>query len=99
MLEGDLARTLDWGDARTKWAAWEIENGTRSLTRQVLARGLEPLVVGRDGVGYPITRWRQADVFRTGRQANLLVADNRTRDFAEGDEDLRRTLAALAWGD
>lgn len=99
MLEADLARTLEWGNARTKWAAWEVENGRSSLTRQVLERGLEPLVVGRDGHGYPITRWREADVFRTGRQANLLVADNRTRQFAEGDQELRRTLAALAWGD
>ena len=99
MLERDMARTLDWGDARSKHTAWEVENGPRSLTRQVLDRGLEPVVVGRDGNAYPIPQWREADVFRTPEQANLLVADNRTRQFTEADPPLRETLARLAWGD
>jgi hypothetical protein len=40
----------------------------------------------------------EADVFRTGAQANLLVADNRTREFAEATPERRRQLARLAWG-
>lgn len=98
MLERDVARALDWGDARSKASAWKVENGPNGLTRQVLARGLAAVVVGRDGEAYGPERWREADVFRTARQANLLVADNRTRQFAEAGPELRRTLAQLAWG-
>jgi hypothetical protein len=98
LLERDLARTLDWGAARSKASAWAVENGPRSLTRQVLSRGLEPLVVGRDGVGYPRERWRDAGAFRSGSQANLLVADNRTRQFADAAPSERGMLARLAWG-
>jgi hypothetical protein len=97
-LERELARALDWGDARSKASAWEVENGPRSLTRQVLARGLAAVVVGRDGVAYPPERWREAGVFRTPGQANLLVADNRTRQFDEAGPTLRRSLSRLAWG-
>jgi hypothetical protein len=98
MLERDLALALDWGDANSKASAWQVENGPHGLTRQVIERGLEPLVVGRDGVGYPVDRWREADVFRTGQQANLLVSDNRTRDFAEAQPRWRSKLTRLAWG-
>ena len=98
MLETELARSLDWGDPRSKALAWQVESGPRSLTRQVLERGLAALVVGRDGVAYPPERWREADVFRTERQANLLVADNRTREFAEAGPARRRRLQELAWG-
>lgn len=98
MLESGVARALDWGDPRSKGLAWQVENGPRSLTRQVLDRGLQALVVGRDGQAYPPERWREADVFRTPSQANLLVADNRTRDYAEADEARRAELERLAWG-
>jgi hypothetical protein len=98
MLGRSLALDLDWTGATSKAGAWQIENGPQGLTRQVQQRGLEALVVGRDGIGYPVDRWREADVFRTGRQANLLVGDNRTRDFAEAKPAWRSKLTRLAWG-
>ena len=98
MLERELALELDWGDPNDKAGAWQVENGPRGLTRQVQARGLEALVVGRDGAGYAVDRWREAGVFRTGTQANLLVGDNRTRDFAEAQGRWREKLTRLAWG-
>ena len=98
MLERDLALALDWGDASSKALAWQVESGPHGLTRQVVGRGLEALVVGRDGVGHPPENWRESDVFRTGEQSNLLVADNRTRDYADGGAALRRKLTRLAWG-
>jgi hypothetical protein len=98
MLESELARVLDWGEPHSKELAWQVENGPRSLTRQVLNRGLQALVVGRNGRAYPPGRWREADVFRTPLQSNLLVADNRTRDYAEADDARRAELERLAWG-
>lgn len=99
LLERELALSLDWGAPRSKALAWQVESGPHGLTRQVVSRGLQAVVVGRDGKAYPPERWREANVFRTDGQANLLVADNRTRDYAEAGPALRRRLERLAWGD
>jgi hypothetical protein len=97
-LERELLLSLDWPRRLTKLEAVALEGGTRSLTRQVRDRGLETLVVGRDGVGYPPERWMQSRTFRSGEQENLLVADNRTRHFQDGAWVTRFGLSWLAWG-
>jgi hypothetical protein len=96
-LERDLLRDLDWPTGLDKLAAVRLEGGSRSLTRQVRERGLEALVVGRDGDAYPPERWRQSATFRSGGQANLLIADNRTLHYQEAGPLARRGLAWLAW--
>ncbi len=97
-LERELLLSLDWPRGLSKLEAVALEGGKRSLTRQVRDRGLETLVVGRDGVGYPPERWMQSETFRSGEQENLLVADNRTRHFQEGGRLTRFGLSWLAWG-
>jgi hypothetical protein len=99
MMERETMLRLDWGHARSKTAAWKVESGTRSITRQVWEQGLDALVVGRDGVGYPRERFPESETFRRGTQANLLVADNRTRDYDAAGEARRRELTAVSWGD
>lgn len=96
-LERELLLSLDWPTGLTKLEAVALEGGSRSLTRQVQERGLQALVVGRDGVAYPPERWRQSNTFRVGEQANLLLADNRTRHYQEAGSLVRRGLAWLAW--
>jgi hypothetical protein len=98
MLSRQLMLDLDWGPLRRKIDAWRAENGPRNITRQVLERGLEALVVGRDGEAYPPERWPASRTFRSGAQENLLAADNRTREFDRADPSLRRALAEAAWG-
>jgi hypothetical protein len=95
-MEGELILELDWGTDLTREQTVMLEGGGRSLTRQVRDRGLETLVVGRDGVYVP-DRWRESATFRSGDQANLLLADNRTRHYQEGGALVRRGLAWLAW--
>jgi len=95
-MERDLILELEWGTDLTREQTVMLEGGSRSLTRQVRERGLETLVVGRDGA-YPPDRWRGSDTFRSGEQANLLLADNRTRHYQEGGGLVRRGLAWLAW--
>jgi hypothetical protein len=97
-LERELLLSLDWPTGLTKLQAVALEGGSNSLTRQVQARGLEAVVVGRDSVAYPPDRWRESATFRSGEQANLLVSDNRTRHYQEGGRLTRRGLAWLAWG-
>jgi hypothetical protein len=98
MMRRETMLSINWREVRTKWGAWGLENGRRSVTRQVLGQGLDALVVGRDGRRYERDRWRESNTFRTGDQGNLLAADNRTRQFAQADPAERRYLEELAWG-
>jgi hypothetical protein len=98
MTSRELMRTVEWPEVRTKVRAWELESGRRGLTRHAWSSGLHTLVVGRDGHGYPPETWPVSRTFRSGEQENLLVADNRTRQWEEGDGDARARLSRLAWG-
>jgi hypothetical protein len=97
-LERELLLSLDWPTGLTRLESVRLEGGSGSLTRQVRERGLETLVVGRDGIGYPPERWMQSATFRSGDQENLLIGDNRTRHYQEGGRLTRYGLAWLAWG-
>jgi len=89
---------LDWGRVTRKLDAWKLESGWRNITRQVWAKGLDALVVGRDGVAYERERYYESNTFRRGDQPNLLVSDNRTREFDAAPPERRRRLFELAWG-
>jgi hypothetical protein len=96
-LERKLLLSLDWPAGMSREDSLALEAGSHSLTRQVREQGLATLVVGRDGVAYPPERWRESATFRSGDQANLLIADNRTRHYQEAGPLTRRALAWLAW--
>ncbi len=96
-MERDLLLQLNWPSSLTRTETVLLEGGSGSLTRQVRKRGLQTLVVGRDGVAHQPERWRESATFRSGNQANLLLADNRTRHYQEGGPLVRRGLAWLAW--
>jgi len=84
---------------RTKGETERVESGKRGLSRSVEQLGLAAVVAGRDGVVYPRERYRESHTFRIGEQCNLLVADNRTVEYANADAEERRALRRLAWGD
>ena len=90
--------SLDWETGRSKASAWALESGRRSISSQVWHSGGQVLVVGRDAVAYASERWRESGTFRSGGQRNLLVADNRTEQYANADPALRATLERMAWG-
>jgi hypothetical protein len=81
----------------TKWAAYRFESGVGSMTRQVVGAGLIPLLAGADGRAYAPADWPQAKTFWISRQENLLVSDNQTRAYADGDGEVRERLAYFAW--
>jgi hypothetical protein len=99
MLSRDLMLGLDWTVGGRKGSAHRLESGTRGITRQVLASGREAYVVGRDGHPYEPAAWPRSRTFRAGGQENLLVADNRTRQYADAEPARRVQLARMAWGD
>lgn len=99
MLEQRLMRELRWPATSSKRAAWVLESGSGGITAQVRARGLTPLVVGRGGMVFEEDDWPTSATFRSGEQDNLLIADNRTRDYAAASPEQRAVLRRMAWGD
>jgi hypothetical protein len=83
---------------RFKLDAMRFETGFRGFTRQIEAMGKKVLVVGRNGQAYEKTEWKRSQTYRHGQQENLLVADNRTRLYAQSQLPEQKQLACLAWG-
>jgi hypothetical protein len=92
-----VVERIDWPRITRKSQAWKFESGRSGLTAQVESLGLKPVVVGRDGVGYEKDQWFESGTFRSGGQRNLLIADKRTDDFADGTEQQRAAYAHDAW--
>lgn len=99
LLRRDLMLRLEGGAFADKKGGYLFESGKRSMTRQVLGMNLSVLVVGRDAVAYEKERWFESRTFRNGGQSNLLVADNRTREYTEADAALKKAVRAATWGE
>jgi hypothetical protein len=82
----------------SKLNAWLFESGRHSMTRQVLARGMEVVVVGRDGRVYRPEEWQASNTFWQSRQENLLIQDNRTLAYERGSVEYRAGQSQAAWG-
>ncbi|MBB4661507.1 hypothetical protein [Conexibacter arvalis] len=98
MLRRDDMLALDWSVGRTKGSAYRLESGNRGIVRQLLARGLEPRVVDRDGRGLEPHQWPESRTYRSGAQEQLLIADNRTRQYATASQERREWYASISWG-
>lgn len=82
----------------SKNEAYQFESGRKSLTRLVLERGKRVMLVGRNGRAYPPKWWPFSDIFRQGRQENLLVADNMTRTYESSTWSEKQFLVQQTWG-
>jgi hypothetical protein len=81
MIETERFRKIVSGRwFRDKDDAYQFEGGMTSLTRTIEAEKLAAAVVGKNGVHFK-ENLRRARTFRAGRQGDLLVADNHTREY------------------
>lgn len=99
MVEAKLIASCDRGNLATKFGGNLFEAGPNSLTRQIVRRGLVPVVVDRLGQPWTAEAWPISRTFRSGNQEGLLIADNRTYDYASASAKRRRKLARLNWGE
>jgi len=76
-----------------------FESGREGISRKIASRGLQLIVVGRDGRGFFPDEWSTSRTFRQGEQENLLVADNQTRLYGGADNSDRIILSRFAWGE
>ena len=97
MIERDRFLSLRVSSFRTKFGVYKFESGRQSLTQQMLAQNLRPVVVDRDGRVYETTDWESSSTYCSGQQANLIAADNRTRSYSEANQQIRAHLRAQAW--
>ena len=98
MISGELMLRIKCPSMRSKRDAYRFESGKNGLTMQIVREGKRVLVVGKDGMAYEQNAWHESKTFWQSEQENLLVADNQTRDYAEGSSSRRRYLRLTAWG-
>jgi hypothetical protein len=98
MVERRTFTFLKANSIKRKIDAYAMESGRASVTRQIAEQGLQTLIVDRDGNVYQPQQWPDSHVFWQGNQEKLLVADNQTAAYTDGDFDRRRMLSIFAWG-
>jgi hypothetical protein len=97
MIDRNKFLSLTFPTFREKEDVYRFESGRQSLTRQVVRQGLQPVVVGRNGSIFATSEWKSSATFWSDEQANLLIADNRTCAYSEGNKGLREYLEDSAW--
>ncbi|MCB1521481.1 MAG: hypothetical protein KDJ37_13015 [Hyphomicrobiaceae bacterium] len=81
-----------------KRACNRFEAGTDGISRRIERAGGGLGILTRAGKLVLPPEWPKVPVYRVDQQQELLVADNRTADFALSSYFRRRKLARLAWG-
>lgn len=97
LIRRDVFLSLRGMTFERKMDAYRFESGRRSMTKQIMALGLRPVVVDRSGKVYEIPEWKSSSTFWIELQANLLVADNQTSNYAAGSTQRRKILRSYAW--
>ena len=98
IVRRDLFLSLSIPRTSHKQTAYGFESGRHSMTRQVTARGLKTLVVGRDGV-YGVDCWHGSQTYCAGRQSNLMLEDNRTRAYSAASAAEKGEMRFRVWGE
>lgn len=99
LIARTLFLSLAFGPLATKRDGNLFEGGPNSMTRQIESMGLAVRVAGRDGRVFGPEDWPKSGTFRSGNQQNLLLSDNRTREWQGAFLAKRRRLARMAFGD
>lgn len=99
MIKRTLLLSCKKGKLKTKFQAYLFESGKNSLSRQIIAKGLNIFIIDKSGNLYEIENWNKSSIFWSSNQENLLITDNQTKLYSNGDTSLKRKLARLAWGD
>ncbi|MHB1955241.1 MAG: hypothetical protein ACYCOU_16025 [Sulfobacillus sp.] len=81
----------------SKLNAFELESGLAGLTARTIARGLEALIVDKEGRGWSVPDWPRSRTFRSGRQENLLISDNHTEAYNKANAKDKAGLRWASW--
>ena len=78
--------------------SYKFESGKNSLTSQIINKDKKVIVVGKDGIGYDKEHWDSSNTFWISEQENLLISDNQTRAYVNGDSEKKSYFSRIAWG-
>ncbi|MBP0581874.1 hypothetical protein J8I29_21270 [Labrys sp. LIt4] len=98
MLRTEIFNSLDAGPLVTPFDGSNFEAGPNGMTKQIVARGLRPVVVDRFGGRWLPEDWPKSHTFRHAEQEGLLIADNRTIQYTCGSRRKRKRLVTRCWG-
>ncbi|WP_413988510.1 hypothetical protein ACMDCR_21165 [Labrys okinawensis] len=98
MIRTELFNSLDPGNLATIADDHLLEAGPNSMTKQIMVRGLQPIIADRFGNAWQAKDWPRSRTFRLAEQEGLLIADNRTNQYACGSQRKRGRLVARCWG-
>ena len=98
LIERELFLNLTFISIKKKYDAYRLESGRNGFTRQIMRKGLKPLVVDKNGEVYEIEKWKESSTFWIGSQENLLISDNQTRKYWEADSQQKKFFTFMAWG-
>ncbi len=79
--------------------AYQLESGYNSITRQIIKKGYEVLIVDKNGEAYKITEWNKANIFWKENQEDLLIGDKQTEYYKSANSATKNKLSQLAWGE
>lgn len=82
----------------SKQEAFAFESGDESMSQQIARGGGRLAIVGRNGCFYEPQDWPRSRTFRYAEQENLLVSDNRTREYQISKFKTRQRLSQQTWG-
>lgn len=97
MLSTRVMEKITFKPMKKKTDTYRFESGKDSLTQQIVRLDLSPLVVGKDGRGYGVEEWYRSNTFWRSEQENLLIKDNQTRAYDDGDLRQKTIYSNYAW--
>jgi hypothetical protein len=90
--------TLKKAKLEKKIDAYRFESGRQSMTVQIRSKGLDVLVIDKEGNLYKEDQWATSNTFWIGEQENLIVSDNQTRIYNNASAEEKKQMTRLAWG-
>lgn len=98
LINRELFASLDLPQTKNKFDAFKIESGFKSITSQLKKRGVNIVLLDKDGHCYNMQDWHKPAIFWRGRQQDLLVADKQTMFYQNSPGEEKVKLQLLAWG-
>jgi len=98
MMDRKMFLEMGGRNIMVRWQENDFEAGSNGMTKQIMRRGLKPVIIDRWGKTWHIEDWPRSKTFRSGFQEGALIKDNRTYQYDVLSNKKRRWLAEINWG-
>lgn len=84
---------------KNKNHAYELESGHNGLTKFIMQRGNNAVVIGADGIAYKPEDWKISKTSVNPDSSNLILSDNHTRLYDFWNIEERKSYEKKVWGE